>query len=65
MPKRHTTKSAAEYLGLSSGVTLKGWRSNGKGPRYVKIGGKVFYLERDLNAFIESNTIDPNKNAAA
>lgn len=58
--------AAAEYLGVSE-QTLARMRSEGKGPRYVKLGGRVFYRRTDLEAYIESNTFetdDSRKSAA-
>jgi excisionase family DNA binding protein len=45
------TREAAEYLGCSP-KTLQNWRSSGKGPRFVRIGGKIAYDFADLDAFI-------------
>lgn len=46
---------AAEYLGLKPG-TLHVWRStkHHPAPAYIKIGTRVYYLKRDLDAYIES-----------
>jgi hypothetical protein len=32
--------------------TLAQWRSQGKGPKYVKLNGRVFYFKEDLDAEI-------------
>jgi len=48
---RTAARDAARYLGHAP-KTLAMWRLNGKGPRYVKVGGKVFYYVDDLDAFI-------------
>jgi len=42
---------AAKYLGLAE-KTLAMWTLVGKGPRSVKVGGRVFYFRRDLDEFI-------------
>jgi hypothetical protein len=34
---------------------LANWRSAGKGPRYVKLGGRVKYRKADVETFIDSN----------
>jgi predicted site-specific integrase-resolvase len=34
---------------------LANWRSAGKGPLYVKLGGRVKYRKTDVQAFINSN----------
>ena len=39
--------------------TLANWRSQGKGPPYKKLGGKVVYLGADLNRWINEQTVDP------
>lgn len=31
--------------------TLERWRSQGQGPRYLKIGGRVLYRLEDIEAF--------------
>ncbi len=51
------TKQAAEYLGLKYG-TLHGWRFQGTGPKYVKMGGAVRYRIEDLDDFASSNMPD-------
>jgi predicted site-specific integrase-resolvase len=48
-------EKAASLLGGISPRTLERWRSQGKGPRYVKLGKRVFYRPEDLAAFIERN----------
>ena len=50
-PDLLNTEEAARYLRLSPG-TLIVWRSRRQGPPYVKIGGRVFYLPAELDAFI-------------
>ena len=50
---------------LATYQTLAHWRSEGRGPAYVKIGAKVFYTGRDLNAWIESRKVHPGEPAAA
>ncbi|MDN4982239.1 hypothetical protein QY049_03235 [Bradyrhizobium sp. WYCCWR 13022] len=34
--------------------TLSNWRIQGKGPRFVRIGGKICYRDEDIEAFIAS-----------
>ncbi|NDV23844.1 AlpA family transcriptional regulator [Desulfovibrio sp. JC022] len=53
-----STKEAAEKLGLSPG-TLEVWRCLGKGPRYIKIGRRVGYDLKDLDAYVESCKVLP------
>jgi predicted site-specific integrase-resolvase len=48
----HTPMVVARRLGISE-ASLARWRCDGSGPAFVKIGGKVGYLDEDLDAFIE------------
>lgn len=48
---RMTRDDAARYLGHQP-KTLAMWTLQGKGPRSVKVGGRVFYYRADLDAFI-------------
>lgn len=57
MTKRVDTKDAANILGLSPG-TLEVWRCHGRGPRYKKIGRRVFYDIMDLEAFANAQTVE-------
>lgn len=50
-----TRPQAAEYLGVSV-PTLCTWASIGRGPRFFKAGTKVWYLVRELDAWIESRS---------
>lgn len=52
-----TEGEAAELLGLKV-ATLRAWRHNKKGPRFVKYGRAVRYLPDDLTAFIEASRVD-------
>jgi len=51
------TLEAAEKLRLSKG-TLEVWRHLGRGPKYLKIGRRVYYSITDLNAYVESSKVD-------
>jgi len=44
-------REAATRLGLSAS-TLNKWRTQGRGPRYVKLGRSVFYRPADLDAWL-------------
>jgi hypothetical protein len=48
---RMDRKNAARYLGHAE-QTLASWATMGKGPKLVKVGGRVFYFRRDLDEFI-------------
>lgn len=47
---------SAKILSLAKG-TLAVWRTQGKGPTYVKIGANVRYKYSELQRFIEAETI--------
>lgn len=53
---RLSRRDAASYLGLAE-KTLAMWALNGKGPRKVKVGGRVFYFKDDLDAFISGDPL--------
>ncbi len=57
-----TRPEAAEYLRLSH-KTLARWAWAGKGPAFIKAGGKVLYDVADLNAWLDGqrrrSTSDP------
>ena len=43
--------------------TLKKWRQRGKGPKYLKVGGRVRYRLSDLTTFLEASVVDPSTKA--
>jgi hypothetical protein len=55
---RMTREDAARYLGHAV-KTLAMWQLQGKGPRSVKVGGRVFYYRDDLDAFIHGEVAQP------
>ena len=61
---RLDTNAAADYLGGLSPGTLEVWRSLGKGPRYVKIGRRVFYEIRDLDSFAAARVVETRDTAS-
>jgi len=38
--------------------TLQQWRALRKGPRFTRLGRRVFYLRADIERFIADNTVD-------
>lgn len=52
---RMSRHDAAKYLGLKE-KTLAMWALAGKGPRTVKVGGRVFYYLVDLDRFVRGET---------
>jgi hypothetical protein len=49
---RMTRRDAARYLGNAE-KTLAMWELQGKGPPSVKVGGRRFYFNDDLDAFVQ------------
>jgi hypothetical protein len=54
---------AAKYLDPDVGElqpqTLNKWRFRRKGPRYIRLGGKIRYRKSDLDAWLEEQRVDP------
>ena len=44
---------------LAANQTMAQWRSEGRGPAYIKIGSRVAYRGSDLNAWLAAQTIRP------
>ncbi len=49
---------AARMLGLSP-QTLRNWRTQRKGPRYIKLGRAIRYRPEDLENYIKGRIIEP------
>jgi hypothetical protein len=52
---RMSRSDAARYIGMRE-KTLAMWTLTGRGPRWLKVGGRVFYFKHDLDAFIRGET---------
>lgn len=46
----------ARYSGQISAGTLANWRCQGTGPKFIKIGGKVFYPANELETWENART---------
>lgn len=57
-----TPKHVAEHRHMSENA-LAVERHRGDGPRYLKLGGRVFYRAADLEAWIAENTVTPPRSA--
>jgi len=44
----------ANLLGIKPG-TLRAWRVLGKGPRFIRIGGSVFYRVSEVESWLKSH----------
>lgn len=60
LPRYVTENEAAEILGLKRG-TLSNWRSQRRGPAYVRLGGGrvIRYKLSEIEAFAEAYRVDP------
>ncbi len=50
-----TSKQAAEMLCMST-LTMRKWRWEGKGPKFIKAGSKVLYRLTDIEAWTNQQT---------
>jgi len=62
IPQLVNTRGAAEILGRSA-ATLKRWRYEGIGPKWVEIEGRVSYDVAVLVEYITKNTRTPSVRA--
>jgi hypothetical protein len=52
---------AGEYIGVTP-ATLKTWRCRRRGPAYYRgLGRQILYRQTDLDRFVESRRIEPEK----
>jgi predicted DNA-binding transcriptional regulator AlpA len=51
-------EKVAKQLGVTA-QTLANWRSEGAGPRFVKVGRLVYYRRPDICAWLASQLRDP------
>lgn len=47
-------EATSERIGGTNPATLANWRSQGIGPPFVKVGGRVFYPEHLLDEWVQS-----------
>jgi excisionase family DNA binding protein len=62
MMELYSVKEACSYLKVSI-HTLNKWRSEKKGPPYIKMGRYVKYNRESLDRFLHNHEIDPNVSA--
>jgi predicted DNA-binding transcriptional regulator AlpA len=54
-PGELLTEEQLALKGSFSRRTLQGWRTQGKGPRFVKLGRLVRYRAADVHEWLEAN----------
>ncbi|WP_408921876.1 helix-turn-helix transcriptional regulator [Corynebacterium tuberculostearicum] len=47
------TAAAAKQIGVAAS-TLNSWRSRKKGPKYIRIAGRIRYLKTDVQEWLEN-----------
>ena len=58
---RHYVLGDPELEIIGDRDKLAQWRHKDCGPAYYKLGRKIVYLGSDLNAWAETNRVDPAK----
>ena len=61
-PSFLNTTQAARYVGCVSSHSLRRWRSEGRGPSYLRVGRNIFYRVSDLDTWVESQIHIANGN---
>lgn len=59
-PNLFTTQQVAHYTTLSAS-TFEKRRSRKQSPAYIKIGGRVFYRQKDIDTWLEAQTHKPSE----
>jgi hypothetical protein len=49
---------AAALLGIAP-ATLRNLRSQGRGPRYYRVGRRIIYRPRDVERYLDAHAVDP------
>jgi hypothetical protein len=57
---RMSRSEAAKYIGRAT-KTLAQWVVDGRGPKSVRVGGRVYYFKGDLDRFIAGEPDRPSK----
>lgn len=62
-PRPLTDHEVAEQVGVSV-ATIRRWRLQGLGPRYLKVGASVRYLPKDVDFFMQTRPSGGERPAA-
>ena len=60
----YTTEEAAALIRVAP-KTLENWRVLGKGPKFIKAGGRVLYSASDVLEYLNSNRVCSTSERAA
>jgi predicted site-specific integrase-resolvase len=55
------TEKQAAKRSFQKPDTLRKWRTRGKGPVYLKLGGKVRYRAEDIDKWIAQSAVVPSE----
>jgi hypothetical protein len=50
-------QAAAAYLGICP-RTLDNWRSQRRGPRFIRVGRRIVYRVQDLEAYLDAGIVE-------
>ena len=60
-PDKLYLTSDPALLALGTRSTLAHWRSEGRGPEYVKLGSRIGYAGAALNEWLKARTVRPTQ----
>ena len=60
MATKHLTQNELAARWNLSPRTIERWRSNGEGPRFVRLGNRVMFRLEDIEAFEEQHLLESN-----
>lgn len=63
MAIKHLTQNELATRWNLSPRTIERWRSNGEGPRFVRLGNRVMFRLEDIEAFEEQHLLESNAGA--
>lgn len=49
-------REVADRIGVHPD-TLRAWRREGRGPNYVRVGGRIGYFEHDVKGWLELSRV--------
>ncbi len=64
MAIKHLTQNELAARWNLSPRTIERWRSNGDGPRFVRLGNRVMFRLEDVEAFEEQHLLESNADAS-
>jgi hypothetical protein len=56
--------AAGEYLGGIAKQSLAKWRCEGRGPEFVRVGGRIMYERSALDAWVDARRRNSTSEAA-